>query len=161
MKCCLYRVKLQTNVRLLKFRTSNLSSTTSFFSARRFDKLCRSRDLKHVIFRCFLLVLIFKCINDQELNLSFKYANIHAISPMIYIFLYTTDIFRTKNDIPRICQEHECITFYDAVNMIHDVITTAKPFPLRLGQTGKRIYYGGKTDKTCRIWLSGDKIHLL
>ena len=32
---------------------------------------------------------------------------------------------------------------------------------LRLGQTGKRICYGGKTDKTCRIWLSGDKIHLL
>ena len=32
---------------------------------------------------------------------------------------------------------------------------------LRLGQTGERVCYGGKTDKTCRIWLSGDKIHLL
>ena len=31
----------------------------------------------------------------------------------------------------------------------------------KLGQTGKRICCGGKTDKTCRIWLSGDKIHLL
>ena len=30
-----------------------------------------------------------------------------------------------------------------------------------VGQTGKRICYDGKTDKTCRIWLSGDKIHLL
>ena len=25
----------------------------------------------------------------------------------------------------------------------------------------KRTCYGGKTNKTCRIWLSGDKIHLL
>ena len=32
---------------------------------------------------------------------------------------------------------------------------------VRLGHTGKRICYGRKTDKTCRIWLSGDKIHLL
>ena len=32
---------------------------------------------------------------------------------------------------------------------------------LRLGQTGKQMCYGGKSDKTCRIWLSGDKIHLL
>ena len=32
---------------------------------------------------------------------------------------------------------------------------------LRLGHTGKRVCYGRKTDKTCRIWLSGDKIHLL
>ena len=33
--------------------------------------------------------------------------------------------------------------------------------PLRLGHTGKQICYGRKTDKTCRIWLSSDKIHLL
>ena len=45
------------------------------------------------------------------------------------------DIFRTKTDIPRIFLEHECIflginvTFYDAINMIHDVITTRDPFP--------------------------------
>ena len=32
---------------------------------------------------------------------------------------------------------------------------------LRLGQTGKWICYGGKMDKTCRIQLSGEKIHLL
>ena len=54
---------------------------------------------------------------------------------MIYIFLYTTDIFRTKTEIPRIFLEHECIflrvdvTFYDAANIIHDVITTLNPFP--------------------------------
>ena len=51
------------------------------------------------------------------LNLFFNYANIYAISPMIYLsiylliysfiylFLYTTDIFSTKNDIPRIVLE--------------------------------------------------------
>ena len=37
-------------------------------------------------------------------------------------------------DIPRIFLEHELhflrvnVTFYDAVNMIHDVISTANPF---------------------------------
>ena len=41
-------------------------------------------------------------------HLSFNYANIHAISPMIYYFWYTTDIFRTKIDIPWIFLEHEC-----------------------------------------------------
>ena len=40
--------------------------------------------------------------------LSFNYASIHAISPMIYYFWYTTDIFRTKTDIPRIFLEYEC-----------------------------------------------------
>ena len=46
----------------------------------------------------------------------------------MFFFLYTTDIFRTRTDIPRIFLEYECIflrvnvTFYDAVNMIHDVI---------------------------------------
>ena len=52
-----------------------------------------------------------------------------------WFFSYTTDIFRTKTDIPRIFLEHECIflqvnvTFYDAVIMINDVITTPDPFP--------------------------------
>ena len=40
--------------------------------------------------------------------LSFNYANLHAVSPMIYHFWYTTDIFRTKTDIPRIFLENEC-----------------------------------------------------
>ena len=31
---------------------------------------------------------------------------------------------------------------------------------VRLGQTGKWICYGGKTDKKWKIWLSGDKIQL-
>ena len=53
---------------------------------------------------------------------------------MICYFLYTTDIFRTRSDIPRIFLEDECIfwvnvTFYDAVNIIHDVITIPNPFP--------------------------------
>ena len=47
---------------------------------------------------------------------------------MIYIifFLYTTDSFRTKMHYLRVN-----VTFYDAVNVIHDVITTANPFPYR------------------------------
>ena len=52
----------------------------------------------------------------------------------IYI-LNTTDIFRTKNDIPRI--------FYDAVNMIHDVITTAKLF----SDTAKLMFDGVRNNK--------------
>ena len=52
-----------------------------------------------------------------------------------YFVLYTTDIFRAETDIPRIFSEHECIflrvnlTFYDAVSIIADVITTPNPFP--------------------------------
>ena len=34
------------------------------------------------------------------------------------------DIFRTRMHFQRVN-----VTFYDAVNMIHDVITTANPFP--------------------------------
>ena len=69
---------------------------------------------------------------------------------MIYIFLYTIDIFRTKTDIPRIFLEHECIflwvnvTFYDAVNIIHDVITTPNPFPY----TAKFMFVGVTNNKT-------------
>ena len=56
-------------------------------------------------------------------DLSFNHANIHAISPMIYLL-----------DIPRIFLERMHflwlnVMFYDAVNVIHDVITTADPFP--------------------------------
>ena len=53
---------------------------------------------------------------------------------MIYFLIYH-GYFRTKTDIPRIFVEHESIclwvnvTFYDAVNMIHDVIRSANLFP--------------------------------
>ena len=36
------------------------------------------------------------------LLLSFNYRDIDAITPIIYFSWYTTDIFRTINDIPRI-----------------------------------------------------------
>ena len=36
------------------------------------------------------------------------------------------------------------ITFYDAVNMIHDVITTANPFPY----TDKFMFVGVRNNKT-------------
>ena len=49
---------------------------------------------------------LLKLINSLPLN----YANIHAISPMTYIFIYTMDIFRTKTDIAWIFLEHECIS---------------------------------------------------
>ena len=42
----------------------------------------------------------------------------------IYFFLYTTDIFRTRMHFPRVN-----VTFYDAVNNIHDVIRKVNPFP--------------------------------
>ena len=47
---------------------------------------------------------------------------------MIYFFLiYNTDIFRTGMHFLRVNRVN--VTFYDAVNIIHDVITTANPFP--------------------------------
>ena len=72
-------------------------------------------------------------------ELSFDYANIYAISPMIFFF-----------DIPRIFLEHKCIfcghtsTFYDAVNVIHDVITTANTLPY----TAKFKFVGVRNNKT-------------
>ena len=39
------------------------------------------------------------------------------------------------------------VTFYDAVNMIHDVITTAKPLPY----TAKFILVGVRNNKTCQM----------
>ena len=39
------------------------------------------------------------------------------------------------------------VTFNDAVNMIHDVITTANPFPY----TTKLIFVGVRNNKTERI----------
>ena len=72
----------------------------------------------------------------------------------IYIvFLYTTDIPRTKTDIPQIFLERECIflrvnvTFYDTVNIIHDVITTVNPFPY----TAKFLFVGVKNNKTQQV----------
>ena len=63
------------------------------------------------------------------------------------------DIFRTKTDIPRIILEHECIflrvnvTFYDAVNIINDVITTPNPCP----HTAKIMFVGLRNNKTQQI----------
>ena len=54
---------------------------------------------------------------------------------MIYIFFY----------IPLIFLEHECI--YEAVNVIHDVITTANPIP----STAKLMFVGVRKNKTQRI----------
>ena len=39
------------------------------------------------------------------------------------------------------------VTFYDAVNMIHDVITTANPFP----DSAKFIFVGVRNNKTQQI----------
>ena len=39
------------------------------------------------------------------------------------------------------------VTFYDAVNMIHDVIRTAKPF----SYTGKLMFVGVRNNKTQQI----------
>ena len=41
------------------------------------------------------------------------------------------------------------VTFYDAVNVIHDVISTANPFP----NTAKFIFVGVRNDKTQHIRL--------
>ena len=80
-----------------------------------------------------------------ERFLSFNYADIHAISPMIYFFLYTTDIFRTKTDITKIFLEHEYIFCgYMSVNMIHEVISTANPFP----DTARFMFVGVRHNKT-------------
>ena len=39
------------------------------------------------------------------------------------------------------------VTFYDAVNVIHDVITTANPFPY----TAKFMFVGVKNDKMNKL----------
>ena len=39
------------------------------------------------------------------------------------------------------------VTFYDAVNMIHDVITTVNPFPY----TAKFMFVGVRNNKTQQI----------
>ena len=39
------------------------------------------------------------------------------------------------------------VTFYDTVNMIHDIIKTSKPFP----HTAKFIFVGVKNNKTQQI----------
>ena len=55
--------------------------------------------------------------------------------------------------MPRIFLEHECIflrvnvTFYDPVNMIHDVITTANPFP----DTAKFVFVDIRNNKTQQL----------
>ena len=55
---------------------------------------------------------------------------------------YTTDIFRTWMHFLRVN-----VTFYDAVNVIHDVITTANPFPC----TAKFMFAWIRNNKTQQI----------
>ena len=52
------------------------------------------------------------------------------------------DIFRTCMHFLRVN-----VMFYDAVNMIHDVITTPDPFPY----TAKLMFVGVKRNKTQQI----------
>ena len=52
------------------------------------------------------------------------------------------DIFRTRMHFLRVN-----VTFYDAVNMIHDVITTANPFPY----IAKFIFVSVSNNKTQQI----------
>ena len=52
------------------------------------------------------------------------------------------DIFTTRMQFLR-----ENVMFYDAINMIHDVITTANPFPYTL----KFIFVSVRNDKTQQI----------
>ena len=39
------------------------------------------------------------------------------------------------------------VTFYDAINMIHDVITTPNPFPY----TAKLMFFGVRNNETQQI----------
>ena len=78
----------------------------------------------------------------QNLFLSFNYVIIHSISPMIYIFWYTTDIFRTWTNFLRVN-----VTFYDAVNAIHDIILSADPIPY----TAKFMFDRVRNNKTQQI----------
>ena len=67
--------------------------------------------------------------------------------------MYTTDIFRTKIDIPRIFFRtlmhflRVNVTFHDAINMIHDVITTDYPFPY----TAKFMFVAVRNNETQQI----------
>ena len=61
------------------------------------------------------------------------------------------DIFLTKTDITQIYLEHQCIfcgflTFYDAINMIHDVIRS-NPFPC----TAKFMFVRVRNNETHQI----------
>ena len=73
----------------------------------------------------------------------------YMFSDILRIFLEQ----KNNNNIPRIFSDHECIflrvnaTFNDAVNMIHDVITTANPFPY----TAKFKFVGVRNNKTQQI----------
>ena len=55
---------------------------------------------------------------------------------------YPTDIFRKLMHILRVN-----VTFYDAVNIIHDVITTRNPFPY----TAKFMFVGVRNNETQQI----------
>ena len=48
------------------------------------------------------------------------------------------------------------VTFYDAVDMIHDVTTTANPFPY----TAKLMFFGVRNNKTLQIrYLNINRTH--
>ena len=63
---------------------------------------------------------------------------VYAITPTIYFF-YIPKTFLTENDIPWLFLESKRIflrvnvTFYDAVNIIHDVIITGNLYPYTAG----------------------------
>ena len=71
----------------------------------------------------------------------------------IHTHTHTPNIFRTKNDIPRIFLEHRMhflwvnVPFYEAVSIMHDVITTPNPFPY----TAKFMVVGVTHYKTQQI----------
>ena len=57
------------------------------------------------------------------------------------------NILRTKSNIPRIFLEHYNAEHYNAVNMIHDVIRTANPFPY----TAKFMFVRVRNNKTQQV----------
>ena len=65
---------------------------------------------------------------------------------IFFFFLYTTDIFRTKTVIPRNINAflRVNVTFYDAFNIIRDVITIPSPFPY----TAKIMFVGVRNNET-------------
>ena len=83
-----------------------------------------------------------------SLNLIFQLREkTNAISLVIYFFLYTTDIFRTKTDILHFLGVN--VMFYDAVSIIHDVITTRNPFPY----TAKFMFVCFRNNETQQVRL--------
>ena len=81
------------------------------------------------------------------MRVSMQYHPWYIIFDIQRIFLekktwYPTDIFRTWMHILRVN-----VTFYDAVNIIHDAITTPNPFPY----TAKFMFVGVRNNETQQI----------